>query len=86
MIVVSSTEFPGADNYFNSILVNILEHAVNIRKLYPDRKFPFLFIFYNMKWELNYSQKPIYEEFFQKTQWIMTSMPSFIKENVTEKR
>lgn len=90
VIVISSNEFSNADNYFDSIPVNILEHAVKIRKLYPNEDFPFLFIFHNMMWKLNHGQQPIYEEFFQKTQWIVTSMrdssmPSFINKNATEK-
>lgn len=83
IIVISAVEFSGKINHFKKIPIDILESAVKICDRYPNKVFPFLFIFHNMVWDLNQNKHPVYNKFFKKTQWIVTSirdssMPPFI--------
>ena len=81
VIAFSLIDLNDAYNNFDEILENLLEHAVKIRKKYPDKFFPFLFVFHEMDEQLC---KPIYADFFRLTEWIVTSngdMPAFITMN-----
>jgi hypothetical protein len=90
VISISSVKFEDASNQFREMPIDIMKKALWIRERYPDEKFPFLFIFHGMCWDLSHNCKPFYADFFQKTNWIVTSMkpdsmPMFIRGNVTKK-
>ena len=90
IIVISRTEFPEAHNQFTTIPLDTIERAVELCNRYPNRKFPFLFVFHGMDMDLKYNCKPIYADFFQKAQWIVSTrynkdLPMFICDNATKK-
>ena len=83
IIVISGIDMPEAHNQFKNIPVDILERAVELCNRYPNIEFPFLFVFHAVDMDLKYNCKPIYADFFQKTQWIVSTrfnkdLPSFI--------
>ena len=89
IIVIGDTDIPEADNQFKNIPVDILERAVDLCNHYSTIEFPFLFVFHSMDMELKYNCKPIYADFFQKAQWIVSTrfskdLPSFITNNATK--
>lgn len=89
IVVISDTNIPEADNQFKNIPVDILERAVDLCNRYSTTEFPFLFVFHAIDMELKYNCKPIYAEFFQKAQWIVSTrlnrdLPSFITNNVAK--
>jgi hypothetical protein len=84
-VIAFSKDELDAYNTFDDILLDILEHAVRIRKQYPDREFPYLFVFHGMDMSLKYNCKPVFADFFRTTNWIVTTingfdLPSFIRE------
>ena len=90
IIVISAVTFENVDNQFKEIPIDIMETALWLCNKYPERQFPFLFVFHGMCWDLSHNCKPFYAEFFEKTNWIVTamrpdSMPMFIRNNVTKK-
>ena len=89
-IIVIGTDIPEAHNQFKNIPVDIFERAIELCNQYPNREFPFLFVFHAVDMEIKYNCKPIYADFFQKTQWIISTrfgkdLPSFITNNATKK-